>query len=179
MSRSCRSQPNVPRFAEDWSNRSIGAYPPGTGKTCGGPIRSLFIAALWAVAAVCAGCASEPPEAALRATIAAMQVAAEGRDADALAASVSEEFVGPEGMGRDQFRRTMALVWLRDKQVAVQLGPLDVALLGERATVDFTAATSGGAGWLPERGQVHQVSTGWRLEDGEWRLISATWEPVL
>ena len=99
------------------------------------------------------------------------------RDADALADAVSEEFVGPEGMDRDQFRRTMAVVWLRDKNVGVQLGPLEVELTGDRARVEFTAGTTGGAGWLPDRGQLHRVKTAWRLEGGDWKLISASWEP--
>jgi hypothetical protein len=129
--------------------------------------------------ALVAGCAKEPPEAALRATIAGMQVAAEGRDVDALMEAVSEEFIGPEGMDRDQFRRTLAVVWLRDKNVGVQLGPLDVAVAGEGARVEFTAGTSGGEGWLPDRGQLHRVKTAWRLEDGDWKLVSATWAPVL
>ncbi len=108
-----------------------------------------------------------------------MQAAAEARDASRLVESVSEEFVGPDGMDRDQFRRFAAVVWLRDKEVGVGLGPLDVALVGQGARVDFTAGTTGGAGWLPDRAQVYRVKTGWRLEDGEWMLLSATWEPAL
>lgn len=128
---------------------------------------------------VAAGCAKDPPEAALRATIASMQQAAEARDAAALVESVSAEFAGPEGMDRDQFRRYLAVIWLRNREVGVRLGPLDVELIGDRARVDFTAATTGGEGWMPDRAQVHQVSTGWRLEGGDWKLISADWEPVL
>jgi len=128
---------------------------------------------------VAAGCAKDPPEAALRATIASMQQAAEARDAAALVEAVSEEFAGPEGMDRDQFRRYLAVIWLRNREVGVRLGPLDVELVGDRARVDFTAATTGGEGWMPERAQVHQVSTGWRIEGGDWKLISASWEPVL
>jgi len=59
---------------------------------------------------VAAGCAKDPPEAALRATIASMQQAAEARDAAALVESVSAEFAGPEGMDRDQFRRYLAVI---------------------------------------------------------------------
>ncbi len=179
ISHSRRPQSAVQPVAADWSIHSIGAYPPWTGKARGVWFRAVFTGLLAAVVALAAACAKQPPEAALRATIAAMQAAAEGRDADVLAESVSEEFVGPEGMDRDQFRRTMAVVWLRDKNVGVQLGPLDVELVGDRARVDFTAGTSGGEGWLPDRGQLHQVETGWRLEGGEWKLISASWSPVL
>lgn len=179
MSHSCRPQTAAQRAGADWSIHSIGAYAPGTGKARGVWFRAVFTGLLSLLAVLGAGCAKEPPEAALRATIAGMQAAAEARDADALAEAVSEEFVGPEGMDRDQFRRTMAVVWLRDKNVGVQLGPLDVELLGDRARVEFTAGTTGGAGWLPDRGQLHRVKTAWRLEGGDWKLISATWDPVL
>lgn len=165
--------------ATDWSNHSIGPYPPGTGKAGSVWFRAVCTGLLWVVLALAAGCRSEPPEAALRATIDRMQAAAEARDAGAMADAVSEEFIGPDGMDRDQFRRTLALVWLRDQQVGVTLGPLDLKLAGDGATVAFTAGTSGGAGWLPERGQLHRVKTGWRLEGGEWMLVSASWEPVL
>jgi len=126
-----------------------------------------------------AGCAKDPPEAALRATIASMQEAAEARDAAALVGSVSDDFAGPHGMDRDQFRRYLAVLWLRDREVGVRMGPLDVELIGDRARVDFTAATTGGQGWMPDRAQIHQVTTGWRLEGGDWKLISADWQPVL
>lgn len=125
------------------------------------------------------GCSREPPEQALRSTIAGMQAAAEARDSDALVESFSDDFAGPEGMDRDQFRRYLAVLWLRNREVGVSLGPLEVELMGDRATVEFTAAATGGEGFLPDRAQVYRVNTGWRLEDGEWRLISAHWEPKL
>lgn len=161
------------------SIHSIGAHPPRVGKAARGATTVWFRMAFTCLLGLVAACSREPPEVALRAAIAAMEEAAERRDADALAEAISEEFTGPEGMDRDRFRRYAAVAWLRYQQVGVQLGPLDVELVGERAKVDFTAATSGGAGWLPDRSQVYQVRTGWRLESGEWKLISASWEPVL
>lgn len=174
-----RTQSVAQQAAADWSIRSIGAHPPGTGKAAGALLRAAFAGLLLAALVLAGGCVKTPPEAALRATIEAMQAAAESRDADALADAVSEEFVGPDGMDRDQFRRTLAVAWLRDRNVGVQLGPLDVELVGDRARVEFTAGTRGGEGWLPDRGQLYQVKTAWRLEGGDWKLISATWAPVL
>jgi len=177
---SCRPQSGSPRSAApDWSIRSIGAYPPVRGKAARVGFRILFTAWIAALLLLANGCAKDPPEAALRATIATMQQAAEARDAAALVASVSEDFAGPEGMDRDQFRRYLAVIWLRNREVGVRLGPLDVELIGDRARVEFTAATTGGEGWMPERAQVHKVSTGWRMEGGDWKLISATWDPAL
>ena len=174
----CSPQSRPFEAGPDWSIRSIGAYPPGVGKTHSVWIRRPF-SLLAVLFLALSGCAREPPEAALRATVAQMQAAAEARDSDALVEALSEEFVGPEGMGRDEFRRYLALVWLRNREVGVSLGPLQVELVGERARVDFTAATRGGEGWLPDRAQVYRVRTGWRLESGDWKLISASWEPSL
>jgi len=32
---------------------------------------------------------------------------------------------------------------------------------------------------LPANGQVYEVTTGWRLEDGDWRMLSAEWKSKL
>ena len=179
IAENCRPQSGSRSCAADWSIRSIGAYPPGPGKAPALRKRSVFTLLLAALLALPAACSREPPEQALRATIATMQAAAEARDSDALAESISEDFVGPEGMDRDMFRRYLAVLWLRNREVGVSLGPLEVELIGERANVEFTAAATGGEGWMPDRAQVYRVTTGWRIEGGEWRLISARWEPAL
>ena len=131
------------------------------------------------LALVLAGCRKEPPEQALRNTIAAMEAAAEKHDNDALFASIAEDFSGSEGMDRQAFRRYVTFTGMRSKSVGVQLGPLDVKLFDQRATVTFTAALSGGEGLLPDRVQVYDVDTGWRLDGGEWKLISAKWKPQI
>ncbi len=158
----------------------IGAYALGAGKARRRWLHGLVTASALACAGLLAGCSHEPPEQKLRDTIAGMQAAAEARDADELFAPIAEDFGGPGGMDRESFRRFVTLVSLRNEKVGVQLGPMDVKLFGQdRATVRFTAATSGGSGWLPDSAQVYQVETGWRMQDGDWKLISATWDPSL
>ena len=125
------------------------------------------------------GCRKQPPEQALRNTITAMEAAAEAHDTDALFEPIAEDFSGSEGMDRQAFRRYVTFMGMRSKSVAVQLGPLEVKLYEERASVAFTAALSGGEGLLPSRVQVYDVDTGWRLDDGQWKLISAKWKPQL
>lgn len=133
-----------------------------------------------AVALLLAGCASPAPEEALRTAVDEVHGAIEGRDAAALRGYLSEDFIGPQGMDRDQARRTAALYMMRHEKVLFTLGPLDVDLQESHATVRFTAALTGGSGFLvPERGNVYKVETGWRLEGGEWKLTSARWTPVL
>lgn len=134
---------------------------------------------LISMAGLLAGCSRQPPEQALRNTIAQMQAAAEEHKVDALFDPIAEDFAGSDGMDRQTFRRYVTAINLRNQQLGLQLGPMDVKLYGERATVAFTAAASGGAGWMPERVQVYQVETGWRMENGDWKLVSARWQPKL
>ena len=124
-------------------------------------------------------CTRETPEQAVRGRMGALQAAIEARDAGDVRALLADDFVGPGGMDRDGLRRTAALVWLRDREVGVAVGPLDIEVTGGHARVRFTAATRGGAGLLPDGGGVYEVDTAWRLEDGEWRLISADWNRSL
>jgi ketosteroid isomerase-like protein len=125
-----------------------------------------------------AACSRPAPEQALRDTIAQMQSAMEARDAGALDEHVAEDFIGPEGMDRKDARRMAQLVFLRNRDIDATLGPLQVSMQGEHATVRFSAALTGGSGaLLPDSAQVYEVTTGWRMRDDEWELVSAEWKP--
>ena len=48
------------------------------------------------------------------------------------------------------------------------------------ARVSFSAVLTGGSGrFLPDAAQSYAIITGWRVEDGDWRLYYAQWEPNL
>jgi ketosteroid isomerase-like protein len=138
----------------------------------------LFVAL--AIVGCAFACARPPPEQALRETIAQLQRDIGARDADAVTSVLADDFVGNEGMDRRGARRLAAGTFLRYREVGAKLGPLQVEMRGDRhATVRFTAAISGGAGLMPQDAQVYQVTTGWRLTDGDWMLTSAEWTPAL
>jgi hypothetical protein len=126
-----------------------------------------------------AACARTPPEEKLRATLTGLQAAMEQHDVSAIGDALADDFIGPDGLDRDGARRLAQAMFLRYRDVGVTLGPMDIDLQAEHATVRFTAAVTGGAGMLPDSGQVYDVETGWRLEDGDWRLVNASWKPRL
>jgi hypothetical protein len=126
-----------------------------------------------------AGCSRTPPEERLRATIDSLQRAVEQHDGSTLQKTIAEDFIGPDGLDRNGARRMAQVMFLRYRDVGVSLGPLDIELRDQHATVRFTAALTGGAGVLPESGQLYDVETGWRLEAGEWRLVNADWKSRL
>lgn len=172
--------PNAPAHAQDavanGGFRPIGPQGWGAGKARAG----LFAGLLAALFATLPGCKSTPPEEALRATIAKMQADGEQHRVSDVMDSVAEDFGGRGGMDRQALHRMLVGISFQNRQLGVTLGPLEVEMIGERATVNFTLAASGGSGgFLPDRAQVYDVTTGWRLEGEEWKLISASWKEKL
>ena len=128
-----------------------------------------------------AGCGKDDPEQAVRLQVEAMQAAIDARDAGDVEDLLARDFVGNDGMDRRAIRQLAAGVFLRHREVAAKVGPVSVELRGKSdAIARFSVlATGGSGGFLPESGQVYQVETGWRLVDGEWKLLSANWTPNL
>jgi hypothetical protein len=125
-------------------------------------------------------CAREAPEARLRTTVANLQQAIAERDAGGVRAALAEDFIGQDGLDRAGAVRLAQAMFLRYRTLGVHAGPLEVRMLPEHATVRFQAALTGGdGGVLPETARLYDVETGWRLEDGEWRLVSVAWTPRL
>lgn len=124
-------------------------------------------------------CRRESAEDALRERIADLERAVQARDAGELRGFLADDFVGNDGMDREGAVRLAQISFLRYRRIGVVLGPLQVELHERRATVRGSAMLTGGEGALPGSAQAYDVVTGWRLEDGEWRLVSAAWEPRL
>ncbi|GHD67026.1 hypothetical protein GCM10007164_06650 [Luteimonas padinae] len=138
------------------------------------------IAAALLLVAAMAACARPQPEEALRQALDGIQAAIEARDAGEVSEHLSDDFIGPGGLDRDGARRLAALHFMRHGDVGVLPGPLDIELQDDHARVRFSAVLSGGSGrLLPDSAQAWQVDTGWRLVDGEWRMSSADWAPVM
>jgi hypothetical protein len=122
------------------------------------------------------GCAGSDPEERLRETIAEMEAAIEARAPGDFVDHVSADFGGGDGLDRRSLRGYLASQLIGSQQVEVVLGPLDVTLhAGDRATVVVDALVMGGR-LLPERGERLEITSGWRLEDGQWRCYTATWK---
>lgn len=158
-----------------------GFHPIGPQGSGAGKARAAWLAGLFALAfALLGGCDRTSPQERLKATIAQMQASGEAHEVSKVMDHVAEDFVGPGGMDRKQLHGFLTVASLRNTQLGVTIGPVDVELVGERATAKFTlGATGGSGGLLPDRAQVYEMTTGWKLVDGEWMLISADWKDQL
>ena len=123
-------------------------------------------------------CTRDAPEARLRATVAALQQAIGERDAGSVRRTLAGDFIGPEGLDREGAVRLAQAMFLRHRAVGIHAGPLTLEMGSAHATVRFQAALTGGdGGVLPETARLYRVETGWRLEEGDWRLVSIAWQP--
>ena len=126
-----------------------------------------------------AGCARQLPEQRLRAQLSAMQEALEQRRAGDFIDGVASDFTGNGGIDHVALQQLVRAQVLANSSIGLTLGPAEVEIVGDRATVRFSAVVTGGSGrFLPERAQAWEVTSGWRDEGGDWRLYYAQWKPL-
>jgi ketosteroid isomerase-like protein len=125
-----------------------------------------------------AACSRTPDDERIRQTIAAMQQAMEQREPRTFMAHVADDFVGRSAdFDRNALHNLLRAEVLRNDDIGVMLGPIDVDVQGDRASVRVTATFTGGSGGLlPEHGAIYAIDSGWRKEGSQWRCINARWE---
>lgn len=141
-------------------------------------IRSVVVAS---ILILCTACARPSDETQIRDALTAMQGAVEaGKPADFMA-HVAEDFTGEGGtLDRAALHNLLRAQALANAHIGVTFSAVEVELQGDRATVRMTVALTGGNGrWIPERGSIHRIESGWRKQDGDWRCINAQWERSL
>lgn len=128
-----------------------------------------------------AACGERPPaEEQIRNRIEGMQADLAEGNARSFMAPIAEDFTAAT---RSLDRRAAGFLLRREMlahdQIKARLVDIEVALQGEeRATATMHAVVTGGTGLIPDTGGWYRLTTGWRLDDGEWMLISARWETV-
>jgi hypothetical protein len=126
---------------------------------------------------VIAGCARLPDETQIRQQIAAMQAAAESRDAGGVLDRIASDFSGQRGeVDRASLARIVKIEFLQRDGVGVSIGSVEIKLDGERATATFAMTlTDRSQRWIPGGGETYDVVSGWRRDGREWVCYNATW----
>jgi len=134
------------------------------------------------LALLVAACAERgDDEAQLRARLDSMEQAIEEGRVGAFMEAVAEDFTGGRsGLNHAALGLLIRRERLARQSISVQRSKLSVQIHDSgRATLEFHALATGGSGWLPSEGRLWAIETGWRLDEGEWMLVSADWHPVL
>jgi ketosteroid isomerase-like protein len=128
-----------------------------------------------------AACSRPSDEEQIRAALSAMQEAVESGKPSDFMQYVADDFTGNDGVvDRASLHNLLRAQVLTNSRIGVALSSIDVELKGDRATVTVDAVMTGGnGGWIPERGSVHRIESGWRKADGTWLCINAQWERSL
>lgn len=140
-------------------------------------------AACWfVVAAILLGaCTRSDPEREVRAAITRMAQAIERREPADLLDHLADDFTRESSaFGKQEVKRVLAGVLLRNEKIGVTAVVTSVEVTGERARTKVrVAATGGSGGFLPERGQTWNFDAAWRREKGTWRVFNAEWQEGL
>jgi hypothetical protein len=114
------------------------------------------------------------------ATLRNMEAAAEEGQHLEFMGYVADTFDGQNSsMGRREFHRFMIFQINQKRRLHAQIFPVHVQESGDnRATAGFKILVTGGAGLLPDSGQLFEVDTIWLHSGGEWLLEKANWVPV-
>ena len=114
------------------------------------------------------------------ATLRNMEEAAEKGEHFEFIGYVADSFTGQYGsMSRLEFHRFMIFQINQNRRLRAQFFPIYVQDLGkDQASAHFRILVTGGAGMLPENGQLFEVETEWIRSSGDWMLNSADWVPV-
>jgi len=145
-----------------------------------GPVAPVLV--LLVLLVLVAGCAEPPPaEQRILETLAEMEQALEAGDVGDFMDPVAEDFIA-ENRALD--RAALGLLVRRERlarnRIAITRFEPEVELHGDdRATAVFQALATGGAGLLPDEGQLWRIETSWRRDDDQWRLIGAGWRRAL
>lgn len=134
---------------------------------------------LGVVVLTASGCGpTEPDETRIRNAIEAMALALEEGEPKPFLERVAEDFAGDDGQWDRQRVRQYVMgqtIGARERP-DIDLGSIEVELLGERARATVEVRISDAGRWLPQRGAHYRFETGWREDDGQWHIIRADWE---
>jgi len=114
------------------------------------------------------------------ATLRNMETAAEEGQHLEFMSYVADSFSAQQGsMERRDFHRFMIFQINQNRRLQAQFFPIFVQESGDNtASAHFKLLVTGGAGLLPDRGQLFEVDTQWLRDGGDWLLKRADWEAV-
>jgi hypothetical protein len=141
--------------------------------------RAQLIPAFLLICALLAGCTPSDPQAALEAAVQQLQDNLEAKNTGDVMEQLHPQFSAQQQYDRTWAQRTMAMLFLRHKQV-------QVIAIGTSSEVDPTysekghtraeVAMTGAEGLIPDSARHYSVKLEWWLEDGEWKLARLNWE---
>lgn len=126
------------------------------------------------------GCGGrDDPQAALEAAVQQLQDDIETKRSGAVMEQLHGDFLARQELDRDWARRTMALLFLRHKNIQViALGKtswIDPAIASKGYT-EAQVGLTGAEGLIPDSARHYSVRLEWWREGAEWKLARLDWQ---
>ncbi|MDT4863762.1 hypothetical protein FQZ97_984830 [compost metagenome] len=138
-----------------------------------------FVLPTLCVLAILAGCGPNDPAAELDAAVQRLQDNLEAKKTSAVLEQLHPRFNAQQEHDRDWAKRTMALLFLRHRNVSVlalgKASRLDPTY-GEKGYTEAQVALAGAEGLIPDSARHYGVRLEWWLDDGEWKLARLDWQ---
>lgn len=139
----------------------------------------LFAVSFLVLLSLLGGCTQNDPQAALEAAVQQLQDNLEAKKASTVMEQLHPQFSAQQQYDSEWAGRTMALLFLRHKQVKVlalrQSSRIDPTYSNKGHT-EAQIAMTGAEGLIPDSARHYSVKLEWWLEDGEWKLARLDWE---
>lgn len=142
-------------------------------------LRAILILSVGLLLQSCGGPPAGPEEA-VRAWVAAAEVAAETRDRGALVDMISEDYTDSRGNDVSAVDKLLRFYFFRQQSVVIVSRIKDIQLHGDSAaTVTVIVGMAGSSGSIASLdADAYQFELELQVEDDEWLLIGARWAPV-
>lgn len=113
-----------------------------------------------------------------------IQTAAADKDVKKIVGSLSKTYSDPQGFTYDTIKGLLLGYFFRHQKIHAYITNLDVTVRDASATAAFQALLSGGdntgspADLLPEALGLYAFEVSFKMESGEWKVISAKWDRI-
>lgn len=124
------------------------------------------------------GCSKAPsPEIAISDNIKRMEVGIEEKNSGDVIELLHRNFGTKSGNDTQWVKQLLAIYMIKYQNIEIVISGMAISVDSTNAKAQFTALVTGGKGLIPSQGALYDLDTDWRLEDGEWRLVYAHWQP--
>lgn len=124
-------------------------------------------------------CHKQTEEHRVRKVVASVQMAAEEKKIASILGHISTSYGDPQGHDYEGIKGLLAYYFFRHQRVSVYIPGIDASVQGTAARATFQAVLTGAngstGGVLPESLGVYDFDVSLTREEGDWKVITASW----
>ncbi len=89
---------------------------------------------------------------------------------------LAQDFLTDKNSNKSQFLFFVDYQFKRNKNISISVLDKEVRFNEKNADVIFKVLLLGSNDWLPERGQIYNVTSRWKIEKGSWVISRLRWQ---